>query len=459
MNNKLKPLVTVYITNHNYGGYIKESIESVLNQSFKNFELIIIDDGSKDNSKDIIQLYESNSKVKIIYQKNKGLTISNNIALKLSRGKYIIRLDADDFFHKDALKNLLSGFESEHIGMVFGDWYEIDKIGDIIERKKRHNFKKDVTLYDQPAHGACTMFRKSFLNKINGYDESISRQDGYELWLRFIKNFKVININTPVFYYRQHNLSLTKDEKKLLNTRAKILEKHVREYYKNKDKNFFAILPIRGDELDNRSQPFLKISNKYLLDYTIDELINCKNLSKIIITTPSIKVINHVKKKYKSRRIIFIKRSISASRINVPLTDTIKDCFEKIGNLNLYDSFLMISIETPFKRSELIDSAINIKKIFEVDTVIGLKPTDQLLYKHNGKGMIPLQNENSKLKLESEQKYVKIQGLILRDIKHYIKNNNLTGSKIGHVIFDQEAALTIKTSLDVLYAETILKNK
>ena len=168
MNNKLKPLVTVYITNHNYGGYIKESIESVLNQSFKNFELIIIDDGSKDNSKDIIQLYESNSKVKIIYQKNKGLTISNNIALKLSRGKYIIRLDADDFFHKDALKNLLSGFESEHIGMVFGDWYEIDKIGDIIERKKRHNFKKDVTLYDQPAHGACTMFRKSFLNKING---------------------------------------------------------------------------------------------------------------------------------------------------------------------------------------------------------------------------------------------------------------------------------------------------
>ena len=141
MKNKL-PLVTVYITNHNYGKYLKESIESVLNQSFKDFELIIIDDGSNDNSKEILQLYENNSKIKVIYQNNKGLTISNNIALKLSRSEYIMRLDADDYLHKDGLKNLLSGFESEKIGMVFGDWYEIDEYGDIIERKKRHNFKK-----------------------------------------------------------------------------------------------------------------------------------------------------------------------------------------------------------------------------------------------------------------------------------------------------------------------------
>ena len=137
--NKL-PLVTVYITNHNYGKYLKESIESVLNQSFKDFELIIIDDGSNDNSKEILQLYENNSKIKVIYQNNKGLTISNNIALKLSRSEYIMRLDADDYLHKDGLKNLLSGFESEKIGMVFGDWYEIDEYGDIIERKKKTQF-------------------------------------------------------------------------------------------------------------------------------------------------------------------------------------------------------------------------------------------------------------------------------------------------------------------------------
>jgi len=454
----VKPKVSVYITNYNYGKYLKQSIESVLNQSFQDFELIIIDDGSTDDSKTIIELYENNPKVKVVYQNNKGLTISNNIALKLSQGNFILRLDSDDYFHKDALKNLLIGFHSDEIGMVFGDWYEVDELGDVIERKQRHNFKKNVTLYDQPAHGACTMFRKSCLVKINGYDESITRQDGYELWLRFIQNFKINNINIPIFYYRQHNLSLTKDEKKLLNTRAEILESHAVKYSK-KNKKFFAIIPIRSTEIDSRSKPFLKLGNKNLIDYSIEELLNTKNISKIIITTPSEKVINYIHKTYNNERIICLKRNISLSRINVPLTQTILESFKVIDKINSYDSFLLISIETPFKRSQLIDSAINIKKIFDVDTVLGLRETDQLLYKHNGKGMVPLQKENVQLKLESEQNYVKIQGLILRDLKDYLKTFDLTGSKIGHVIFDQEASLNIKSSLDLLFAEAILKNK
>ena len=185
--------------------------------------------------------------------------------------------------------------------MVFGDWYEIDEYGDIIERKKRHNFKKDVTLFDQPAHGACTMFRKKCLLKINGYDESINRQDGYELWLRFIRNFEINNINIPIFFYRQHFQSLTKDEKKLLNTRAKILESHANKYSK-KNKKFFAIVPIRGSEIDSRSQPFLKLNGKNLIDYTLDELLKTGNLSQIIITTPSVKVIEYVNEKYKSTK-------------------------------------------------------------------------------------------------------------------------------------------------------------
>ena len=252
----MSTLVTVYITNHNYGKYLEESIESVLSQSYTNFELLIIDDGSTDNSKEILNKYEFNSKIKVIFQNNKGLTISNNIALKLSNGEFIVRLDSDDYFHKDALKNLLSGFTSENIGMVFGDWYEIDEIGDIIQRNERHNFKKDVSLFDQPAHGACTMFRKKCLLKLNGYDESITRQDGYELWLRFIKEFSVNNINTPIFFYRQHGKSLTRNEKKLFNTRAKILQNHATKFLNYNDKKFVCIVPVRGSEVDSRSQPF-----------------------------------------------------------------------------------------------------------------------------------------------------------------------------------------------------------
>lgn len=451
----MNPLVTIYITNHNYGKYLKQSIESVLSQSYKNFELLIIDDGSTDNSIEIIKNYELNPKIKVIFQKNKGLTISNNIALRISNGEFIFRLDADDFLHKDAIKNLMSGFVNKKIGLVFGDWYNVDQYGKIINLVKRHNFSTDVTLYDQPAHGACSMFRTEFLRKINGYDESISRQDGYELWLRFIENFEVNNINTPVFYYRQHSSSLTKDEKKLLDTRAEILEKHTKKYQKKNFKKFVAIVPVRGSNIDSRSKPFLKVGNKNLIDYTLDHLQNSKSISKIILTTPSQLIIDYVEANYK--KVSLIKRSIESSRINSPITNSTIEALKSIKNLKSYDSFLLVSIGSPFMRTQLVDSAINIKKIFDVDTVIGLRESEDLLYKHNGSGMVPLQDEKSKLKLESEQKYKRIKGMILRDINDYFKTKNLIGKKIGHVIIDEEAAIRINSSLDLILAEALIK--
>ena len=96
--NKENFLVTVYITNFNYGKFIKQAIESVLMQTEQSFELIIIDDGSTDNSKEIIEKYKDLKNIRIVYQKNKGLNVTNNIALRAARGKYIVRLDADDYF-------------------------------------------------------------------------------------------------------------------------------------------------------------------------------------------------------------------------------------------------------------------------------------------------------------------------------------------------------------------------
>ena len=91
-------------------------------------------------------------------------------------------------------------FENDKLGMVFGDWYLVDENGEILGVEQRHDFRKDVTLYDQLAHGACTMFRKRCLEQLGGYDETITRQDGYELWLRFIEKFEVGNINVPIFF-------------------------------------------------------------------------------------------------------------------------------------------------------------------------------------------------------------------------------------------------------------------
>ena len=130
---KRDPLVTIYITNYNYGKYLQKSIESVLNQTFKNFELIIIDDGSTDSSKSIISKFKNNSKIRVVYQKIKGLHQSNNLALKISKGRFIIRLDADDWLDIRALEILVNAIKKDNeIGLVFPDYYEVDEEGEII---------------------------------------------------------------------------------------------------------------------------------------------------------------------------------------------------------------------------------------------------------------------------------------------------------------------------------------
>ena len=84
------PKISVYMPNHNYAQYIERAIDSILSQSISDWELIIIDDGSTDHSISLLDKYKDNQKITIIFQENKGLNITNNVAIRLSRGKYIV---------------------------------------------------------------------------------------------------------------------------------------------------------------------------------------------------------------------------------------------------------------------------------------------------------------------------------------------------------------------------------
>jgi len=447
-------LITVYITNHNYGRFLRQSIESVLYQTHQNFELIIIDDASTDNSRAIIEQYESNHNINVVYQERKGLTVSNNIALNLARGEYLIRLDADDYLDKNAFKILVNEFDNEDIGMVFGDWYVIDEKGVILEIHRRHDFNSEVAMHDQPAHGACTMFRTKCLRQLSGYDESITRQDGYEIWLRMIEHYSVKNINVPVFYYRKHGNNLTTDNAKLLNTRAEILKK----YAKSKDKiqpKVVAIVPIRGSSVDSRSQPLFKIKNRYIIDWALDGLVETEAIEKVIVTSFDKTVLTHIKKNYDKKKFSTLQRSKTLSRINTHVVDTILYTFDKFDIIDNYDYFLCIFIETLFIRKELIESAINSSQIFNTDSVIGVEQDSRFFFKHTGKGMKPLNYSSDLLKLEKEQWYAAVKGFQLRKIDHFLKTRKLLGNKIGHVVFDKKAAFTIEDDLDIKIAEQL----
>ena len=115
------PLVTIYITNYNYSKYIRQSINSAINQSYKNLEIIIVDDCSSDDSIKKINNFKNIKNIKFAFNSKRiGLIKSANKAIKRSKGKYVIRLDGDDILKKDAVKILVKKIRSNKlISMVF----------------------------------------------------------------------------------------------------------------------------------------------------------------------------------------------------------------------------------------------------------------------------------------------------------------------------------------------------
>ena len=439
-NKSAEPLVSVYIVNHNYGDYLDKAIESVLNQTLDDYEIIFIDNGSTDSSRKKIEKYYNNKKIKIILQKNIGLNAANNVALKLARGRYIIRLDADDFFDKNALEILVSKLEKDdNLGMVFSDYYTVDQKGDLIEMYRRHDFN-EVELLDQPAHGACSMVRKEFLLAINGYDESYHCQDGWDLWVRFIRNFNISNVNLPLFYYRQHGKNLTKGKKKILSTRAKILKKNA-EKKTGTHQNCIAIIPVRGTFENEESSALKFLGKKRLIDWTIDEAIKSKKITDIVITTPDENIIRHVNKKYKD--ILTYKRDLRLARFDISLDEALTDLFENIRLELKIEKIFILFIEYPFRSWKFLDMASDTMDIFDIDRVISVKPENRKMYKHSGKSLVPINNQLF-LKQEKDDIFSETGGIYLIKRGTMFKDKDID-KKIGHINIDPLGSFDINS--------------
>jgi CMP-N-acetylneuraminic acid synthetase len=440
------PLVTVYLVNHNYGQYIEQAINSVLQQTMQDFELIIIDDGSSDGSQEIIKKYSDQGKVMTILQQNKGLNVTNNIAMRTASGKYIVRLDADDYFDDNALQILSSTLERHpEVGLVFPDYFEVDAEGNVQEMVRRHNFD-EVTVFDQPAHGACTMIRTESLRELGGYDEEHRCQDGYDLWVRLIGRYQVKNVNLPLFYYRQHGASLTRNEERILSTRDRILTK-TREL-NGKPATSVAIIPIRGTITDPHSLALRKLGPKTVMDWTIDAALKSESVNDILVTSPDEHIINHVEQRY-GNDIICIHRPAELAQANTFLKETIQHALDEYikGDKAAPDVIVMLQIESPFRLSRHIDSAINSLILFETDTLVAVRPDLDDFFRHNGNGLQRLTSPE-RLRLEADGLYRLVGDMQVMRTSFFEETGRTVGGKIGHVTMDEKHCLSIFSEWD-----------
>lgn len=446
------PLVTVYITNYNYEEYIRQAIESVLDQNFRDFELSIIDDGSTDGSREIIREYADHEKTRVIFQENKGLNQSINVALKAARGKYVMRLDADDYLDSNALLVMVQELEEDDdLALVFPDYYYVDENGEVTGQERRHDFEEEVTVPDRPAHGACTLFRKRVLEEVGSYCSDYTCQDGYDIWLKVIGKYSVKNVNLPLFYYRRHGENLTENEEHILNTRSEIKEDYVRE--NGSMPNVLAVVPVRGEIIDPQSPVLEPLGEKPLLEWTLKAVEEVKQVENAVVSTPDPNVIDYVKEW--DGQFEIHERSPELARENVSLKETLTEVFDHFGGSHI-DALAQIVPHTPFRTTRAIEEAITTLEIFPVDQVIGVIPEDDKFYFHDGSGLQPVsQTTNGEdLRLERERLFRRAGGVKIIDPK--CLQNQSEVPKIGHVILHERESFEVRNETDISLARELL---
>lgn len=446
INNKV--LITVYILNYNYAKYIDKSIKSVLNQTFKNFELIIIDDGSTDNSKKLINKYSEHPKVRIIYQKNKGLILSSNIAIKASLGEFIIRLDADDYFDKNALSILYNEIiKDKNVGIVYPNFYEVDENNNIISIVRK-DLSKNKKIKDNPGHGACCLIRKNFLLIENLYDEKFDRQDGYNLWYKFYQKYKIKYVELPLFYYRQHKNNLTKNNTDLLKTRSKIINNFYSKEKKLKNEDIVCFIPVRGPSISSNCVSLKKIGKKFLIVKVINDVLRNKQIKKIIVVSSDLNVEKVIKKSFeKNKKVIFSKRTNNESLENTSFKSSIYRSLKKLKTL---PKFIIIrNYEYPFLDIHFYEFLINKMLIHNYDKIITvIEDNNKQVYIETKNGLKLVNNRNDDL-LRLEQKSIFIQsgGIQMFKTRKFLNKGDSDVLTIGKVIIDKNSSIKYKSSL------------
>ena len=449
------PTITVYMPNYNYGDYIEEAIESVENQVFKDWELIIIDDGSTDGSSKILKKYSTHNKITVIEQKNKGLNVTNNVAIRIARGKYIVRLDADDYLDENFLLVLSSVLdEKKDVGLVFPDYHHVDFEGNITETIRRDKIDGKDQVLDLPAHGACTMYRKEVLINLDSYDEEFSCQDGYDIWIRFIEKYKPYNVNIPLFYYRQHNSSLTRDSQKILDTRRAIKKKFVKSR-KGLKMNVLGLVLVHTSSIYQQNRPFVRLNGKNLIDYILEEAVQSDFLTTVAVSSYDEMIKKHLSK---SNNAQFIKRSEALSAFNISTQEIALEALinlEKESKIK-YDAVCLLSISTPLVKAKHIDHAINTMQVFQVDSVRSVSEEFAPCFNHHSEGLKSINiPDTNQPRLERNAIY-KDNGAILITNRSNLESGNLTGDKVGHINMLPEESIKINSDYEFWLAEKIL---
>ena len=332
---KYNPKISVIIPTYNVSKeLLKECIDSVLNQSYTNFEICIADDNSSlEETINTLKEYENNDKIKITYRKKNGMiSASSNSALKLATGEFIVLLDNDDLIEKDALYYIVEALNKDKtIDMIYTDEDKLDFKGRKMEPHFKPDYSPDTLMSVNYICHLCCM-RKSIVDELGGFNSKFDGSQDYDLFLRFTeKTNNIYHIRKVLYHWRQTKTSTAgymgnksyayingkkalEESLKRRNIKGEVLENpHVSTYlvkYGNNNPKISIIIPIK-DKAKMTRRCIDSIYNKST--YINFEIVLVDNNSN---EEETFKMIDEYKNKYDNFKSIRLECEFNYSYIN-----------------------------------------------------------------------------------------------------------------------------------------------
>ncbi|WP_181316219.1 glycosyltransferase [Photobacterium iliopiscarium] len=209
-------MISVILPIYNADKYLHQALDSILNQTYKEFELICLDDGSTDNSLSIINKYaEQDNRVVIVTRENKGLIYSLNEGINLAKYNYIARMDADDISHPTRFSQQIEYLKKNKDVAVIGCSYNyINEKNEITGSRKLFSsskYTRALSLFGSPFCHPSVMFNRNVIGDDLYYDENYKYAEDYELWIRLSSNYELNNLKEILLDYRVLSTSISRE--------------------------------------------------------------------------------------------------------------------------------------------------------------------------------------------------------------------------------------------------------
>ena len=212
------PELSVILTVLNGESYISAAIESILNQTFRDFELIVINDGSTDTTSVIIESYSDPRIIYLQNEKNSGIAKSLNTGLSIAQGKYIAIMDADDISMPERFSKQFQFLENNPEIGICGSWINIiDKKGNLMGNRRfpvSSNVISCFLLFYCCVANPTTMYRKTIIQDVGNYNSEFVAAMDYDLWTRMIGHYRIANIPEFLVNYRKHGNNISQNREK-----------------------------------------------------------------------------------------------------------------------------------------------------------------------------------------------------------------------------------------------------